>query len=160
MMMKKVTALLIGISFLLLFISCKITSSVPLTAEVKYLSNPSSGLVSIQAVGYGKDDKIAKKNAFQTAFNTILFKGIPGFSALKNPLIKDETKARKANPKYFKNLFDENGYLQFVTNQEVAELLGKGDLKKRRIVKQTFTINYKLLRRHLEQNNIIRKFGL
>ncbi|MFK8006180.1 MAG: hypothetical protein AB8H03_07410 [Saprospiraceae bacterium] len=158
--MKKITPILIGSFFLLIFISCKTTSSVPLTAEVKYLSNPSSGLISIQSVGYGKDDKVAKKNAFQTAFNTILFKGLPGFSALKNPLINDETKARRANPKYFKTLFEENGYLQFVTNQEVTELLGKGDTKKSRIVKQTFTINYKLLRRHLEQNNIIRKFGL
>lgn len=153
-----IQVLVIGVFFLLCHSSCKTT--MPVTSEVQYLGNPNDGVVTINAMGYGKKDEDAKANAFTMGFKTLLFRGIPGFSPLQTPMIADESKARSANPSFFTNFFDNKGYMQFVTKQEETQYIGKTDDKKSRRAKQTFSINYKQLRKHLEQNNVIRKFGL
>ena len=55
----------------------------------------------------------AINDAERQAFETILFKGIPG-STQKNALIENQGKAREDHKSYFENFFDQNGYKSFV----------------------------------------------
>ena len=153
-----IQALAIGVFFLLCHSSCKTT--MPVTSEVQYLGNPNDGVVTINSMGSGRKDEGAKSQAFNSGFKTLLFRGVPGFSPLQTPMISDESKARSANPNFFSNFFDNQVYMQFVTKQEETKYMGKTDDKTNRRAKQTFSVNYKLLRKHLEQSNVIRKFGL
>lgn len=140
--------------------ACKSAPAYPSTSEVKYVNNPSQGLVTVEAIGYGKTEAAAELDAFNTAFTTIFFKGLPGFTALRTPMIPDESKARSEHSAYFKKFFDDRGYLQFITNQGGATKAGKADDNRSRMARRTFTINYESLRRDLEQKGVIRKFGL
>lgn len=140
--------------------SCKTTSPYPATSEVNYVSNPNPGLVTVEATGYGKTSEAAELDTYNTAFTTIFFKGLPAFTALRTPMIPNESKARSEHAAYFKNFFEERGYLQFVTNKGTPAKGSKADDGKNTSVRNTFTINYESLRRDLEQNGVIRKFGL
>lgn len=135
--------------------SCKTTYS---TSEVTYLANPEAGIISLSAIGYGLTQREAEQETYVTAFNTIFFKGVPGFDALRLPMIEDESKARRERASFFDKFYGEKGYLQFVTEQDNASKTGKADRGKIR-VQRTIAINYEALRRHLEREGVIRKFG-
>lgn len=140
--------------------SCKSPAAYPSTSEVNYVANPNPGLVTLEATGYGKTQEAAELDTYITAFTTIFFKGLPAFTALRTPMIPNESKARSEHAAYFKKFFDERGYLQFVTGQGGTAKAGKADDGKNKVARRTFTINYESLRRDLEQNGVIRKFGL
>jgi hypothetical protein len=131
----------------------------PPTAETTYLSNPNPGVVSITAVGYGSTEKEAEYDGFITGFETILFKGLPAFGSLSSAMIKDEAKARSEHQAFFKQFFESRGYLQFVVEQGVMAKLGKSDQPGKIRVQKNFSINYDALRKKLEQEGVIRKFG-
>jgi len=137
---------------------CK-TKAYPATAETTYLSSPGTGMVNLAAVGYGANEKAAELDTYVTAFSTILFKGLPAFGALKLPMIDNEAKARSEHKAFFIKFFDNRGYLQFVTDQGVLTKLGKADQQGNIRVQKNLSINYDALRRHLEQEGVIRKFG-
>jgi len=145
------------LALILSCISCKTTKPATVSSETKYLSNPHDGVVTITAVGQGKKEDEARKDAFRTGFTTLLFRGLPGFSPLKNPLISNEAKALSSHRSFFDDFFSDQNYIQFVTKQDPTRFSGD---RSNKIAHQTFSVNYKLLRKHLEQNNIIRKFGL
>lgn len=160
-MMSRIAYSYMWALFAFAIVSCKSSPpSIPVVSEVKYLSNPQQGLVTVEAIGYGKNEKVAIEDAYQVAFNTILFKGLPGITSLENPMINNEMKARSANSVYFKQFFERQGYLRFVTQQDTSEFVEKGNNKKSKMVIQIFTIDYNLLRKDLEQNKVLRKFGL
>jgi hypothetical protein len=131
----------------------------PETAELTYLSSPQSGVVELASVGYGAAKKDAELDTYTTAFNNILFKGIPGFGALRLPMIENERESKIEHPGFYRKLFDERGYLRFITSQGATEQLGKSDDQKKTRVKKTISIDYESLRRFLEQEGVIRKFG-
>lgn len=158
-MLRLLLLLCLGANALFLTQSCK-TPSYPATSEVNYVANPNPGLVTVEATGYGKTSQDAEWDAYSTAFNTIFFKGLPAFTALRTPMIPNESKARSEHAAYFKKFFDDRGYLQFVTGQGGTSKSSKADDGKNKSARHTFTINYESLRRDLEQNGVIRKFGL
>ncbi len=160
MHIRLIVFLLVALAIYLLLPACKTPAAYPATAEVKFLDNPAAGLIRVEATGYGTTDKDAELDVFNTAFNTLLFKGLPGFSATQKPMLSDESKARSENAAYFKKFFTDRGYMQFVTEQNPAVAAGKADDKKNRLARRTFTINYEALRHDLEKNKLIRKFGL
>ncbi len=145
--------------FVLVFLlpSCKTTKPLTVSSETQYISNPNDGVVTLTAVGQGKKEADAIADAFRTGFTTVLFRGLPGFSPLKNPMIANESTALSKHKSFFDGFFNDGNYVQFVTKQEPTTFSGD---KKIKIAHQTFSVNYKLLRKHLEQNNVIRKFGL
>ncbi len=134
-------------------------STYPQTAEVTFVSSPNTGVVMVNAMGYGQTDKDAEQDAFVTAFNTILFKGLPAFGGLRKPMIDDESKARSEHATYFKKFFGDRGYLGYVTAQQPPVAAGKSDDKKNKRVQKSITINYESLRTNLEKEGVIRKFG-
>ena len=126
------------------------------SAEVKYLSKDESGTITVESGGIGKNENEAIAEAQKRAFNILLFKGLPG-TELNVPLIDNEYEATSKHRDYFQNFFEHNYYSTFMMESSVvssSKIKGGGamaliDLK----------INYNSLRKDLEQNNIIRKFG-
>jgi len=121
-------------------------------------SQVNDGQVTVNATGFSKSIADAKLNALQSAFYNVLFRGIPG-SQYSAPLITDE--ASKINDPAVQELLDK-GFNSFVTNSVIVE----EDKKTRKVdgVKGyqctlQITINVEGLRKHLEQKNVIRKFG-
>ncbi len=156
--MKQVISSFLLVTVAILTVACKV-KNYPATAEVRFVDNPSAGLATLEATGYGKSEQEAELYAYTTAFSNIFFKGIAGFTPLQRPMITDEAKAKSTHAQYFRKFFTERGYMQFITQQSSATQLGKADDRKNRVAKRLFTLNYEALRRDLEQNGVIRKFG-
>jgi hypothetical protein len=122
--------------------------------KVNFIS-ANKGLLSISSESTAERLQKAINFAEINALENILFKGIQG-STQENPLIADEVTAIKENPLVLKGLIFENGYKIFVTESEVLETF-KGNPT---TVIQRVTFDIPALRKFLEKNNIIRKFGL
>lgn len=147
---------LIGVSFIIL--SCATKKSYP-SAEVIFLSKKSENVISIQSTGYGNNDINAIKNAEARAFEIILFMGLPN-SEYRDPLIANEQMARQSYMQYFNNFFDKEGYRYFIISSKSTKFKIEKD-KQSKFKKQQsiISINISSLRKDLEKNGIIRKFG-
>lgn len=142
----------------LLFLgSCK-AKQYPQTAELTYNSNPVSGVIAVTALGYGKNIKEANIDAFRTAFENILFQGVPGFEPLELPMVSQADGA-ESNRTFFDRFFEEGTYLRFISRQEEAVEIGKLEGSRNIIVSKSMNINYRALKKHLQQQGAIRKFG-
>jgi hypothetical protein len=126
-------------------------------AEVSFESKDTDGTITVRCYGYGGKDQEAIEDAQKNALSVILFKGLPG-SEVNVPLVDNEYNSKNSNPAYYKNLF-ENGYSKtFIMSTDVVSPLAKYNNTKRLIV--NLKININSLRRDLEINKVIRKFGL
>ncbi len=140
-----------------LFLMAACRMGAPLS-EVAYVANPETGVVRLSAIGIGADRQQAEQETYITAFNTILFKGLPGFDALRLPMIEDESKAKREHASFFTRFYRDGGYLQFVTEHGPlfrADKTNRSTFQARR----QLAVNYDALRRHLEREGVIRKFG-
>jgi hypothetical protein len=128
----------------------------PYTAEVNFLFKEATGTIAVKSTGYGKNQIHAISDAQKNAFKVILFKGLPG-TDLNIPLIENENDAKSKKPEYFKKFFDEGNYKTFMMSlTESSNLIKMKGTKK---ITVDIKINYNSLRKDLEQNQIIRKFG-
>jgi|688.fasta_scaffold780609_2 hypothetical protein len=146
----------IGLCFYSLFIqncSPKIQSY---SAEVNFLYKEAQGTIGVKAIGYGENQESAVEDAQKSAFKILLFKGIPG-TELNIPLIQNENEATSKNSNYFKKLFDEGYYKTFLMSSTESSNLIK--IKGNKKITVDMKINYNSLRKDLENNLIIRKFG-
>ena len=121
--------------------------------EVNYIRTDNKGTVTVRSLGYGRDKGESYHNAKATAFYTLLFKGLPG-SDYKLPLIADEN--GKKDDSFVKRFLD-GGYTTFITSAYTVSEATKSDKYYRSELE--LTINYDALRKNLEENNVIRKFG-
>jgi hypothetical protein len=126
---------------------------------VRYESTPVAGTLSLIATGFGKNTLKSSADAVTGAFYMLLFKGIPG-SPYELPMIPDENEKR--NDPAVRALLN-GGYSSFLSedllqNEEVK--VKKTDGLKGKMTTHKVTINCDALRRYLEQNNVIRKFGI
>lgn len=113
--------------------------------------NYNKGLLSVTTKQGAENLEKAIYYSEINALENILFKGIPG-SPQEHPLIKEE----KREPFLDKLIFDRD-YEKFLTNSEVLETYKS---EKMISVRQRVTFDIEALRKELEKNNIIRKFGL
>ena len=128
----------------------------PYSGEVNFLYKEAQGTVAVKSTGYGKNQMEAVSDAQKNAFKIILFKGIPG-TELNVPLIENENDAKSRNAAYFKKFFDEGNYKTFMmSSTESSNLIKMKGTKK---IDVDVKINYNSLRKDLEQNQLIRKFG-
>ena len=126
----------------------------PFTGEVNFLYKEAQGTIAVESTGYGKNQAAAVRDAQINAFNVILFRGLPG-TELNIPLIDNEAKTRGAS--YFKKFFDEGNYKSFMMSSTESSALIK--MKGTNKITVDIKINYNSLRKDLEQNQLIRKFG-
>ncbi|MGV1012468.1 MAG: hypothetical protein ACOYBS_08470 [Flavobacterium sp.] len=141
---------------LLVFTGCAKKIQAEYSAEVTLQSNDHDGTMTVRCFGYGNNNQTAISNAQKNALSVLMFKGLPG-SELRVPLVDNENESKNSNPTYYKNLF-ENGYSNtFIISSDIISPLVDYNNTKRLIV--NIKININSLRRDLETNKIIRKFG-
>jgi hypothetical protein len=128
----------------------------PYPAEVNFLYKEANGTIAVKSIGYGKNQTDAVTDAQKNAFNIILFKGLPG-TELNVPLIENESEAKSKHASYFRNLFDDAYYKSFMMSSTESSNLIK--IKGNKKISIDVKINYNSLRKDLEQNQVIRKFG-
>jgi len=128
----------------------------PYSGEVNFLYKEAQGTIAVKSTGYGKNQSEAVTDSQLNAFKVILFKGIPG-TELNVPLIENENDAKSKNNAYFKKLFDEANYKTFMMSSTESSNLIK--VKGGKKISVDVKINYNSLRKDLEQNQVIRKFG-
>lgn len=135
--------------------SCKSKPS-SYSADVSFIAKEEQGTITVKSYGFGKDEKKAIKDAHKNAFNVLLFKGLPG-TELNVPLVQNEYEAKNNHKAYFDNLLENGGLFRhlMVNSSEAQPLKVKGGYTAILVLK----INYNSLRKDLEQNGVIRKFG-
>lgn len=154
-MLHSLKPFLFVLTFLFFIIGCA-KKNIPYSAEVNFLYKEAQGTIAVKSTGYGKNQKEAVEDAQRNAFRVLLFKGIPG-TELNIPLVANETEARSKHPEYFKNLLDGAGYRSFTMLSNESSVLTKAYGVKK--INVDIKINYNSLRKDLEQNQVIRKFG-
>ena len=128
----------------------------PYSGEVNFLYKEAQGTIAVKSTGYGKSQSDAVIDAQKNAFKVLLFKGLPG-TELNVPLIENENDAISKHAAYFKKFFDEGNYKTFMmSSTESSNLIKMKGTKK---ITVDVKINYNSLRKDLEQNQLIRKFG-
>ena len=151
-MEKKYSILVI----VMLFIS-SCGTKVPMTAEVTY-KNYTNEIMNVDVIGYGSKKEDALENAQKTAMDIVLFRGIPN-SNLKSPHIGiNESEIKAKNKKYFDVFYGQKRFLSFITYSVTKIPVQKLENNKKGVAANV-KINIMSLRKDLEENGIIRKFG-
>ncbi|MDZ4846445.1 MAG: hypothetical protein SH857_12955 [Chitinophagales bacterium] len=138
-------------------------------SDATYLTY-ANGVLKVRATGYGNQENEAITAAEKAALEALMFRGIPG-SQQNMPLVSIDEKSKSDNQKYFNEFFDGLRYKSFIVSSQAVSPLTKvsgGKVKengeKQPLGKNKITvdigINLASLRKNLEQNNVIRKFGL
>jgi len=151
---KKISVLLFVV-LMITTVSCS-KKTLP-TSEVNFLSG-NDGTITMRAMGSGQKQEDAINDAEKNAFNVILFRGLPQ-SEQKIALIgTNESEEIEKNKQYFEKFYTQMRYKTFVMSSIPVSNFKKqnGGLKRLAI---DIKINLVALRKDLEQNNIIRKFG-
>lgn len=127
------------------------------TGQTTLLENTTSGKLAVKASGYGKTKGVSVRNAIENAFKNIVMRGIPGSNQSTPLLGKNSKNAYKANKRFLDNMF-ENEINSFILEQKNSNYSFFSINAPSSEVE--LLINLAALRSHLEQNGIIREFGL
>lgn len=134
------------------------TETVP-GQKISYAGSDQTGTVKMLVTGIGKNKKETAEAAMLRALETLLFQGLPG-STYSTPLLSNLAQ-QKEHPAVKALL--KNGLSDFVMNSSLQgeeKLNRKKDGAKGLLHTYLLTINYEALRRHLENEGVIRKFGI
>lgn len=114
--------------------------------------------ITLRVVGYGKNGKKATEDAELNVIKALIFNGIAN-SRRTVPMINNpEKEVTSLHQEYFSNLYAIS-YKNFISASKTIIPFGKNDIKQKCITIDV-TVNVRALRNNLEQNGIIRKFGL
>lgn len=128
----------------------------PHSAEVSFIYKEAQGTIALKSIGYGNNQTDAVTDAQKNAFEVLLFKGLPG-TELNIPLIENESEVKSKYSEYLKKFFDEGIYKSFMMSSTESSNLIK--IKGGKKIAVDVKINYNSLRKDLEKNQLIRKFG-
>jgi hypothetical protein len=113
--------------------------------------------VTLRSTGYGKNVKIAAKDAEQNAINTLLYAGAEGTSYSLPLIPTTRSEAESQNKNFFKDFYD-TSYKDFIISSVTVTAFGK-DAEKRKCVTLDVCVRAESLRSFLEKNGVIQKFG-
>lgn len=153
----KNTFLLFAMISLFLGVSCspKLAIDYERTGKVT-CSNYSESVIDLQSESRAASMNDAVLYAERNAFENLLFKGIPK-SNQEKPMIPNEYEALRKHPQYFKDLIMQEKYQRFITKSETGNHSLSGKVY---FLTQNVSVDLAALRKDLEQNKIVRKFGL
>lgn len=117
--------------------------------------------ITLRSSGFGKQKVESLDAAERYALETILFRGVPG-SQYSSPLVGiniNEEQARQANPRYFKEFFENGRHKSFIVSSVPVSDYSWTKYQAWTI-SADITINVVSLRKDLEQHGVIRRFGL
>lgn len=112
--------------------------------------------IIFETVGRGKNIDQARENAFENAFYQVLYRGIPNSYANK-PLVNEKNIVNNSQKDFLKSFFDLKYYKSFIISYRELDDVKK--IKKGKELIISIDINYLALKKDLEINGIIRKFG-
>jgi hypothetical protein len=136
--------------------SCAKKIVAPLTAEVNVVNEDKHKTIELRSIGFGKNTQEAIYDSEKKAFEILFFRGIPNTS-IENPLIgSNENEIISKHSLYFKRFF-ESRYKSFIMSayESSPNQKNKGVTS----VVSDIKINILSLKKDLESNNVIRKFG-
>ncbi len=141
---------------ILLLFGCKSTEDYQ--SNVSIIKKYDSFTYSFSGQGISKNIENCQTEAEKNIFEVILFRGISG-TDLQNPLIENEQISKENNKEFYNDFFDKKKYRNFISSKvEIIENTKRSKGGYTCSVK--FTVNLNSLKSNLEQNGIIRKFGL
>lgn len=120
------------------------------------LSSQQNGLLSVNSVQTAENVNKAVNFAEINALENILFRGVPG-SFQADPVISNEKDAVTKSKAVLNELIFREGYRVFMTDSRLTD---RQDDKSAVTVTQQVTFDIPALRKYLEENRVIRKFGL
>jgi len=140
-----------------LLVGCTTTKPIPYvrTGLVKSVDQDRQTITltsEARAENAGKASYFAEINAFEN----LLFKGIPN-SNQEKPLVSNESKSVSKHQAFYQDLLDKRGYERYVMSSLLNQKYESGGVH---TVVQEIQIDLHSLRKVLEQNNIIKSFGL
>jgi len=126
------------------------------SAKVRYVANDRRESITVNSTDIGYKTEDALFNAKKLAFQNLFFRGIAN-SPFNTPLIGINEQAEFKEHKGYLNSFYEERMGTFIiqSSESVSKLKGG-----KRLAKIEMTINMLALRKDLEENRIIKKFGL
>ncbi len=126
------------------------------SAQVSYVSG-SNGVITVKSFGSGKGINEAIDNTEKDVFFTLLFRGVAGSDQSTAVVGTNEGEAQQKYKDYFDAFFG-GRYRSFVVSATQAGEPLKG---KHHVVDVALevTVNVTALRKDLETNGVIRKFG-
>lgn len=154
--MKKVLLILVAI----LTVGISFGQRVKPSAYSSYVNlvEENKGSVTVRSIGWGKSEALALQDAEVRAILTLLYVGMPQAQRLQ-ALVANEQAANDANNDYFERLINEQAYKRFVTNSSPVGSWSKMKGEKTKSMPVNITVNVDALKKDLENNKIIRKFG-
>lgn len=114
--------------------------------------------VTLRSLGYGKHAAQALADAELSAVKLLLFYGAAE-TAFRLPMIAEGESAATEKHRSFFTSFSSTDYKNFVESSVIVTPFGKNEVKQKCITVDVM-IRASQLRMYLEQNGIIRKFGL
>ena len=144
---------------LLTGIVCSCVVRQPTANQINFVSEESEGMVKIHSTGLGSSLPEMEQDAQIKAFETILYVGLPSATteAYRTPMV--ENKVEMQGHPSIKKFFARREYAQFVTRVDRLDFLKQRASEGGRALNYNIVINYPALRRYMEQNEVIRKFG-
>lgn len=115
------------------------------------------GMIWVQATGFGKKEVIAQLDAEKAALEEVLFRGIAG-TQFSMPLVPNESASRAEHADFYTRFLDQQGFRAFVSKTQAVQGLTK--FKGGKKLETRLLVDMNGLRKHLEDNNVIRKFGM
>lgn len=153
--MKKKANIFFVFSLFLFSCASKIQNN---SAESFYLGKRGKDIIELSVKGYHKNRNKVIDAAERRAFEIILFRGLPN-SEFRNPLFENEHEAKRLNTDFFMTFFNDKIYRNFIVSSSTSTLVSKNK-NKNYSQEIMLSINVHSLRKYLEQNEIIKKFGL
>lgn len=120
--------------------------------------NATKDAISMRCVGYGKKAAIASMDAELSAIRTLLFVGAQN-TQHSMPLIQEDKATIEGKFREFFDALYSKEYQNFVESSIIVTPYGKNALKQKCITLDV-CIRVNQLRTYLENNGVIRKFGL
>jgi hypothetical protein len=148
---KKISAFAILVLITITYSSC--SKKLFPTSEVNFVSEH-DGTITMRAIGSGTNKQDAISDAEKNAINVIFFRGLPE-SEQKIALIgTSESEEIEKNKQYFEKFYNQKRYKTFIMSSDLTKKNGE-----EKSLAADIKVNVVALRKDLEQNNIIRKFG-
>lgn len=122
------------------------------------LVKESKGSVTLRSNGWGKTEAQAVEDAEVRAILTLLYVGLPSAQRL-SALVPNEQEANDKKPDYFERLVTQRAYKRFVTESSPKGSFTKLKGEKQKSMPVDITVNVDALRKDLQANDVIRKFG-
>ena len=124
------------------------------TGEVNCVENDNR-LVTVSSLHHGSSGAQAQMFAERNALENLLFRGIPGCYDV--PIVSDEQASMRDHSSFYAWLIDAREYERFITDRGANQSAASGGIV---TIDMTITFDVQALRKEMEKQGVIKKFGI